>query len=94
MLKPLADRVVIERLEEEAKTKGGIVLPDTAKEKPQKGKVIAVGEGRWDEDGERRIPMDVKAGDIVIFAKYGGSEIEIDGKEYIILSERDLLAIV
>ncbi|MCL4455047.1 MAG: co-chaperone GroES [Deinococcus sp.] len=94
MLKPLADRVVVERLEEEAKTKGGIVLPDTAKEKPQKGKVIAVGEGRWDEDGERRIPMDVKAGDIVIFAKYGGSEIEIDGKEYIILSERDLLAIV
>jgi chaperonin GroES len=94
MLKPLGDRVVIQRIEEEAKTRGGIVLPDTAKEKPQRGKVIAVGAGRWDDEGEKRMPLDVKEGDIVVFAKYGGTEIEIDGVEYIILSERDLLAVV
>lgn len=91
-IKPLGDRVVVQRVEEEQVTRGGIVLPDSAKEKPQKGKVIAVGAGRY-EDGER-IPMDVKEGDIVVFAKYGGTEIEIDGEEYIILSERDLLAVV
>lgn len=94
MLKPLGDRVVVQRIEEEAKTRGGIVLPDTAKEKPQKAKVVAVGAGRWDEEGEKRIPLDVKEGDIVVFAKYGGTEIEIDGQEYIILSERDLLAVM
>ncbi|MBB6030165.1 chaperonin GroES [Oceanithermus desulfurans] len=93
MIKPLADRVVVEPIEEEVTTKGGIVLPDTAKEKPQRGKVIAVGSGKLLENGER-VPLEVKEGDIVVFAKYGGTEIEIDGNEYIILSERDLLAVV
>ncbi|KGQ22164.1 co-chaperone GroES [Thermus filiformis] len=93
VLKPLGDRVVVKRIEEEPKTKGGIVLPDTAKEKPQKGKVIAVGSGRVLENGQK-VPLEVKEGDIVVFAKYGGTEIEIDGEEYVILSERDLLAIV
>ena len=92
MLKPLGDRVVIQRIEEEAKTRGGIVLPDTAKEKPQRGKVIAVGAGRWDDEGEKRMPLDVKEGDIVVFAKYGGTEIEIDGEEVKILRESDILA--
>ncbi len=93
MIKPLADRVVVEPIEEEVTTKGGIVLPDTAKEKPQKGKVIAVGSGKLLESGER-VPLEVKEGDVVVFAKYGGTEIEIEGTEYIILSERDLLAVV
>ncbi|PZA06147.1 MULTISPECIES: co-chaperone GroES [unclassified Meiothermus] len=93
MLKPLGDRVVVKRIEEEAKTKGGIVLPDTAKEKPQKGKVIAVGSGRVLDNGTK-LPLEVKEGDTVVFAKYGGTEIEIDGEEYIILSERDLLAVL
>jgi chaperonin GroES len=93
MLKPLGDRVVVKRIEEEAKTKGGIVLPDTAKEKPQKGKVIAVGSGRTLDNGTK-VPLEVKEGDTVVFAKYGGTEIEIDGEEYIILSERDLLAVI
>ena len=78
VIKPLGDRVVVKRIEEEPKTKGGIVLPDTAKEKPQKGKVIAVGTGRVLENGQR-VPLEVKEGDIVVFAKYGGTEIEIDG---------------
>ena len=91
VIKPLGDRVVVKRIEEEPKTKGGIVLPDTAKEKPQKGKVIAVGTGRVLENGQR-VPLEVKEGDIVVFAKYGGTEIEIDGEEYVIVSERDLLA--
>lgn len=94
MLKPLGDRVVVERVEEETTTKSGIVLPDTAKEKPQRGKVISIGEGRWDEKYDHRVPMDVKKGDVVLFAKYGGTEVEIEGNEYIVLSERDLLAIV
>ncbi len=93
MIKPLADRVVVEPVEEEVTTKGGIVLPDTAKEKPQKGKVIAIGSGKLLDNGERA-PMEVKVGDIVVFAKYGGTEIEIEDNEYIILSERDLLAVV
>ncbi|GIW23884.1 MAG: 10 kDa chaperonin [Meiothermus sp.] len=93
MLRPLGDRVVVKRIEEEAKTKGGIVLPDTAKEKPQKGKVIAVGSGRLLDNGTK-VPLEVKQGDTVVFAKYGGTEIEIDGEEYIILSERDLLAVM
>ena len=93
VIKPLGDRVVVKRIEEEPKTKGGIVLPDTAKEKPQKGKVIAVGTGRVLENGQR-VPIEVKEGDIVVFAKYGGTEIEIDGEEYVILSERDLLAVL
>ncbi|MCS7059514.1 MAG: co-chaperone GroES [Meiothermus sp.] len=93
VLRPLGDRVVVKRIEEEPKTKGGIVLPDTAKEKPQKGKVIAVGSGRTLENGTK-VPLEVKEGDVVVFAKYGGTEIEIDGEEYIILSERDLLAVL
>ena len=93
VIKPLGDRVVVKRIEEEPKTKGGIVLPDTAKEKPQKGKVIAVGTGRVLENGQR-VPLEAKEGDIVVFAKYGGTEIEIDGEEYVILSERDLLAVL
>ena len=93
VIKPLGDRVVVKRIEEEPKTKGGIVLPDTAKEKPQQGKVIAVGTGRVLENGQR-VPLEVKEGDIVVFAKYGGTEIEIDGEEYVILSERDLLAVL
>ncbi|MFD3006584.1 co-chaperone GroES [Thermus scotoductus] len=93
VIKPLGDRVVVKRIEEEPKTKGGIVLPDTAKEKPQKGKVIAVGSGRVLENGQK-VPLEVKEGDIVVFAKYGGTEIEIDGEEYVILSERDLLAVL
>ena len=93
VIKPLGDRVVVKRIEEEPKTKGGIVLPDTAKEKPQKGKVIAVGTGRVLENGQR-VPLEVKEGDIVVFAKYGGTEIEIDGEEYVILSERDLRAVL
>jgi chaperonin GroES len=91
-IKPLGDRVLVKRVEEEQVTRGGILLPDSAKEKPQKGKVIAVGAGRF-EDG-KRIPMDVKEGDTVVFAKYGGTEIELEGDEYIILSERDLLAVM
>ena len=91
-IKPLGDRVVVKRVEEEQITRGGIVLPDSAKEKPQKGKVLAVGAGRF-EDG-KRIPLDVKEGDTVLFAKYGGTEVEIEGEELIILSERDLLAIM
>ncbi|MEN2982468.1 MAG: co-chaperone GroES [Thermus sp.] len=93
VIKPLGDRVVVKRIEEEPKTKGGIVLPDTAKEKPQKGKVIAVGSGRILENGQK-VPLEVKEGDVVVFAKYGGTEIEIDGEEYVILSERDLLAVL
>ncbi|RIH89515.1 10 kDa chaperonin [Meiothermus luteus] len=93
VLRPLGDRVVVKRIEEEPKTKGGIVLPDTAKEKPQKGKVIAVGSGRTLDNGTK-VPLEVKEGDVVVFAKYGGTEIEIDGEEYIILSERDLLAVL
>ena len=91
-LKPLYDKVIIERLEAEEKTKGGIIIPDTAKEKPQKGKVLAVGAGTRSEDG-KITPLTVKAGDIVVFAKWGGTELKLEGKEYIILSEKDILAI-
>jgi len=92
-LKPLADRVVVKKLEAEDKTAGGIVLPDTAKEKPQQGEVLAVGAGRYDEKGARQ-PMEVKVGDKVLFAKYSGTEVKIDGVEYLIMAERDLLAII
>jgi chaperonin GroES len=92
-LKPLGNRVVIEPLEQEEITAGGIVLPETAKEKPQKGKVLSVGPGDRDEDG-KRIPMDVSVGDTVLFAKYSGTEIKLDGKKLLILRESDLLAIV
>ncbi|MBE9478076.1 MAG: co-chaperone GroES [Chloroflexi bacterium] len=90
-LKPLADRVVVKPIERERVSKGGIVLPDTAKEKPQEGEVIAVGEGRLSEEG-KRLPMDVKVGDIVIYAKYGGTEIKIEDEEFMILRESDILA--
>jgi len=90
-LNPLADRLVVRPIEKEEVTKGGIVLPDTVKEKPQEGDVLAVGPGRLSEDG-KRIAMDVKVGDIVIYSKYGGTEIKIDDEELIILREGDILA--
>jgi chaperonin GroES len=92
-LKPLADRLVVEPIEQEDVTAGGIILPETAKEKPQQGKVIAAGPGRIDEDGER-IPMEVSVGDKVLYAKYSGTEIKLDGKKVLILRESDILAIV
>ncbi len=92
-LKPLGNRVVVEPIEQEELTAGGIVLPETAKEKPQKGKVLSVGPGDRDDDG-KRIPLDVNAGDTVLFAKYSGTEIKVDGKKLLILRESDLLAIV
>jgi chaperonin GroES len=90
---PLHDRVLVVRIEEEEKTSGGIIIPDSAKEKPQEGKVIAVGAGKLDEDGTR-IPLDVKKGDRVLFSKYAGNEIMIDGVEHLIMREDDVLAIV
>jgi chaperonin GroES len=90
-LQPLADRVVVKPIEREEMTKGGIVLPDTAKERPMEGEVIAAGPGKMTDDG-KRIAMDVKVGDIVVYAKYGGTEIKIDGKEYMILNESQILA--
>ncbi len=91
-LKPLADRVIIKKLEAEEKTPGGIVLPDTAKEKPQNGEVLAVGPGKTDEKGNKT-PMELKVGDKVLFQKYSGTEVKIDGVEYLILAERDILAV-
>lgn len=91
--KPLGDRVAIARTEEET-TSGGIIIPDTAKEKPVQGKVVAVGEGAWNEDGDARIPLTVKEGDIVLFTKWGGSEFKIDGNEVTILKESDILAVL
>jgi chaperonin GroES len=90
-LQPLGDRIVVKPIEREEVTKGGIVLPDTAKEKPQEGKVLAAGPGRLSEDG-KRIAMDVKVGDVVLYVKYGGTEVKIDGEELIILRESDILA--
>ena len=92
-LKPLTDKVIVQKLEPEEKTSGGIIIPDSAKEKPQEGKVIAVGPGAVDDKGQRK-PMDVKEGEHVLFAKYSGTEVKLDGEEYLILSERDILAIV
>jgi chaperonin GroES len=90
-LQPLADRLVVKPIAREEVTKGGIVLPDTAKEKPQEGEILAVGPGKMNDDGKRIVP-DVKVGDIVIYAKYGGTEIKIDGEELVILRESDILA--
>ena len=90
-LQPMADRLVVKPIEKEEVTKGGIVLPDTAKEKPQEGKVLAVGPGRLSDDG-KRLAMDVSVGDIVIYAKYGGTDIKIDDEELVILRESDILA--
>ena len=91
-LQPLEDRVVVKPSEEEEMTTSGLVIPDTAKERPQEGEVIAVGPGRF-EDGQR-IPMDVKVGDTVIYSKYGGTEVKVEGEEYLILSARDVLAVI
>ncbi len=93
MIKPLGDRVVIKVLEKEQKTLSGIVLPDTAKEKPQEGEIVAVGTGKVLDNGQR-VAVEVKAGDKVIFSKYAGTEVKIDGQDYLILSERDILAII
>ena len=90
-IRPLDDRVVVEPMEAEEKTAGGIVLPDTAKEKPQKGKVVAVGVGKLLDDGSRSTPS-LKKGDMVLYAKYGGTEIKVEGKEYLIMRESDVLA--
>lgn len=93
-IKPLEDRIVIKSVEAEKTTASGLVIPDTAKEKPQEGEVVAIGPGRFNEDGDERVPMDVAVGDRVIFAKYGGTEVSYAGEEYLILSARDVLAIV
>jgi chaperonin GroES len=92
-IRPLQDRVIVKRLEEEEKTKGGIIIPDTAKEKPQEGKVIAVGKGKVTEEG-KVIPLDVKVGDKILFGKYSGSEIKIGGEEHLIMREEDILGII
>ncbi|MHB1646752.1 MAG: co-chaperone GroES [bacterium] len=92
-VKPLQDRILVERLQEEEKTKSGLFIPDAAKEKPMQGKVIAVGNGRTSEDG-KKIPLEVKEDDLVLFAKYSGNEIKVDDKEYLIMKEDDVLAII
>ncbi|HNS22214.1 MAG TPA: co-chaperone GroES [Sedimentisphaerales bacterium] len=92
-IRPLGDKVLVERVEAEAKTAGGIVLPDTAKEKPQRGKVVSVGEGKMLEDGTRR-EVQVKKGDLVLFTSYAGTEIKIDGKEFLIMDESDIMAVI
>lgn len=92
-IRPLQDRVIVKRLEEEEKTKGGIIIPDSAKEKPQQGKVIAVGKGKVADDG-KVIKLDVKVGDKILFSKYGGSEVKIGGEEHLIMREDDILGII
>ncbi len=93
-LKPLADRVIVEPLEREETTAGGILLPETAKEKPQEGLVVAAGPGRWDEDGKKRLPLEVAVNDRVVYAKYSGTEIKLGDKKYLILGEKDILAVI
>ena len=93
MVRPLHDRLIVKRLEEEERTKGGIIIPDTAKEKPIEGRVIAVGEGKIKKDGTK-IPMEVKKGDRILFAKYAGTEVKLDGEEYLMMKEDDVLAII
>jgi chaperonin GroES len=93
ILHPLHDRVLLKRIEEEPARRGGIIIPDSAKEKPQEGKVIAVGKGKVSEDG-KKTPLDVKAGDRVLFGKYAGSEVTLDGQEYLIMKEEDVLGIL
>ncbi len=92
-IRPLQDRIIVKRLEEEEKTKGGIIIPDSAKEKPQEGKVIAVGKGKMTEDG-KLIPLDVKVGDRILFGKYSGTEVKIEGEEHLIMREEDILGII
>jgi chaperonin GroES len=93
VLKPLEDRIVVQPLEAEQVTASGLVIPDTAKEKPQEGKVLAVGPGRFDDKGTR-VPVDVKVGDVVLYSKYGGTEVKYSGEEYLVLSARDVLAVI
>jgi chaperonin GroES len=92
-IRPLQDRVIVKRVEEEEKTKGGIIIPETAKEKPQEGKIIAAGPGKVTDDG-KKIPMEVKVGDRILFGKYSGTEIKIDGEEHLIMREDDILGII
>ncbi|HET9596858.1 MAG TPA: co-chaperone GroES [Anaeromyxobacteraceae bacterium] len=92
-IRPLQDRIIVKRLEGEEKTKGGIIIPDTAKEKPVEGKVIAVGNGKVLEDGKVR-PLDIKAGDKILFSKYAGTEIKLDGEEHLIMREEDILGVI
>lgn len=93
-IKPLEDRILVQPLDAEQTTASGLVIPDTAKEKPQEGKVLAVGPGRFDEDGDKRIPLDISVGDVVVYSKYGGTEIKFEGEDYLILSARDVLAVI
>ncbi|MGA0078661.1 MAG: co-chaperone GroES [Candidatus Nanopelagicales bacterium] len=93
-IKPLEDRILVEVLDAETTTASGLVIPDTAKEKPQEGKVLAVGPGRFNEDGDARLPLDINVGDTVVFSKYGGTELNYDGKDYLLLSSRDVLAVI
>lgn len=92
-LRPLQDRIIVKRVEEETKTAGGLFIPETAKEKPQRGEIVAVGNGKKTEDG-KVLPLDVKVGDVVLFGKYAGTEIKVDGDEYLMMREDDLLAVV
>ncbi len=93
-LKPLGDRVIVKAAEAETTTKSGLILADNAKEKPTRGTVVAVGTGKWDEDGEKRIALDVKVGDTVVYSKYGATEIKVDGEEFLILRNDDIYAVV
>lgn len=93
-LKPLGDRIVVKPSKSEDMTASGLVLPDTAQEKPQQGEIVAAGEGKFDEEGKKRIPMEVKVGDKVLYSKYGGTEVKVKGEEYLILRADDVLAIV
>ncbi len=93
-IKPLEDRIVVKPLDAEQTTASGLVIPDTAKEKPQEGEVLSVGPGRFDDAGAKRIPLDVKVGDTVLYSKYGGTEVKYSGQEYLILSARDVLAVI
>ena len=93
-IKPLEDRILVQQRDAEQTTASGLVIPDTAKEKPQEGKVLAVGPGRFDDEGENRIPLDISVGDTVIYSKYGGTEVKYNGQDYLILSARDVLAII
>ena len=92
-IRPLQDRILVQRLAEEEKTKGGIIIPDTAKEKPAEGKVVSVGNGKLGDDG-KRIPLEIKKGDSILFGKYSGTEVTVDGKEYLIMREDDILGVI
>jgi chaperonin GroES len=92
-IRPLQDRVIVKRIEEEEKSKGGIIIPDTAKEKPQEGKVVAVGKGKLNDDG-KITPLDVKVNDLILFGKYSGTEINVDGEEHLIMREDDILGVI